>query len=402
MINTNLIKDLMLTLLHQQKMDMLRKHYSNANIKANKSGYDNWDGGTDIYDIEVQFIAEDFYSNRTAIESSIEHLKDVVNSVFSSIQGAWVGEIRLIPVVKSEQKIKCEYRQQLFDAIELNDWYVFGKSMPADFLSRIFNLRALESHDSRFTNAEGDIQKHTEFNDDWEKYWIFSDPRFNLTNCQDSDFLKFLSEVLNPKHKNTHVDKLVDVFNKYLNPCGIEFYESDRIGEYGYYRWRESIGPFSTTRRFVEEAIQEFDNAYIHRQIKRIENSIDSDPDLAIGTSKELIEACCKTILDLSSVEFEKSLELPKLVKETCKVLKLTPDDIPNDAKAADTIKRILSNFSSIAQGIAELRNIYGTGHGKIGKKGGPTSRHAKLAAGAASTMVIFLFETFKQRAITE
>ena len=37
---------------------------------------------------------------------------------------------------------------------------------------------------------------------------------------------------------------------------------------------------------------------YLKQQIQRMEQSIDSDPSLAIGTAKELIETCCKTILN--------------------------------------------------------------------------------------------------------
>ena len=55
-------------------------------------------------------------------------------------------------------------------------------------------------------------------------------------------------------------------------------------------------------------------------------------------------------------------------------------------AKAAETIKRLLSNLATITQGIAELRNKYGTGHGKVAKTKGLSPRHAKLAVGAASS----------------
>jgi hypothetical protein len=85
-------------------------------------------------------------------------------------------------------------------------------------------------------------------------------------------------------------------------------------------------------------------------------------------------------------------------VKLTSKELQLTPDDIPGQAKAADTIKRLLSNLATITQGIAELRNQYGTGHGKSSKSKGLTSRHAKLAVGSASTLAVFLSETHQAK----
>ena len=67
-------------------------------------------------------------------------------------------------------------------------------------------------------------------------------------------------------------------------------------------------------------------------------------------------------------------------------------------AKAAETIKRLLSNLATITQGVAELRNHYGTGHGKVASAKGLQPRHAKLAAGAASTLAVFLAETHNDR----
>ena len=86
------------------------------------------------------------------------------------------------------------------------------------------------------------------------------------------------------------------------------------------------------------------------------------------------------------------------MLKETNKELKLTPNDIPDEAKASTTIKSILGSLSNVVQGIAELRNSYGSGHGKDAKFRGLSPRHAKLAVGAASTLAIFLLETHKKK----
>jgi len=85
------------------------------------------------------------------------------------------------------------------------------------------------------------------------------------------------------------------------------------------------------------------------------------------------------------------------LVKRTVKELKLTSSDIPDQAKAADTIRILLSNLATITNGIAELRNKYGTGHGKEASSRGLGPRHAKLAVGAASTLAVFLAETHRE-----
>ncbi len=113
--------------------------------------------------------------------------------------------------------------------------------------------------------------------------------------------------------------------------------------------------------------------AYVSQQITRMDSAVESDPALAIGTAKELLETCCKTILNDSEVVVPDKLELAQLVKLTTKQLKLTPQDIPERPKAGETIKRLLSNLASITQGITELRNQYGTGHGKDAKSKGST-----------------------------
>lgn len=125
-----------------------------------------------------------------------------------------------------------------------------------------------------------------------------------------------------------------------------------------------------------------------------MESAVENDPGLAIGTAKELVETVCKTILEERGKTLESNLDLPKLVKQTAAELKLTPSDIPDEVKASESIKRLLKNLADITYGIAELRNSYGTGHGKSAKSRGLSSRHAKLAVGAASTLAIFLVET--------
>ncbi len=144
------------------------------------------------------------------------------------------------------------------------------------------------------------------------------------------------------------------------------------------------------------------DPTYIAQQITRMEAAIYGDPALAIGTAKELVETCCKTILKERGIEHANSADIPDLVKLTVKSLELTPHDIPETAKANETIKRLLSNLGTITQGLAELRNHYGTGHGRIAGTKGLSPRHAKLAVGATSTLAVFLAETHNEKPVDQ
>lgn len=136
---------------------------------------------------------------------------------------------------------------------------------------------------------------------------------------------------------------------------------------------------------------------HLAEQIRRVEASIESDPSLAIGTAKELIETCCRTILAERGKPVAGTPDVSKLTKETLKELKLVPEGISEAVRGADVIKRLLSNLGTIGNGLAELRGLYGTGHGKHGSATGLSARHAKLAVGAAATLAVFLFETHKE-----
>lgn len=147
----------------------------------------------------------------------------------------------------------------------------------------------------------------------------------------------------------------------------------------------------------VKAHAEELGANHLKEQICRMEDAVDSDPGLAIGTAKELIETYCRTILDERGVQIPANIELAKLTKLTFNELNLVPEDVPDSSRGNETIRRILSNLSTIGQGMTELRNLYGTGHGKHGTAKGLKPRHAKLAVGAAVTLVVFLFATHEE-----
>lgn len=297
-------------------------------------------------------------------------------------------------------KISKSTRQNIFDSINIENIYFAGDMNPVDFLNRIFTLKELPSSDSRFKDAEGDIWQHTINNDDWEMNWVFQDSRFNLLEIADVTFLRFLCEMLHPlvRRNVEEVEKLKMYINDNLHFDGYELITDSSIARRPVFIARQEPFFENPSLKTVKKEFDSKDDQYILKQITRMETSIDEDPYLAIGTAKELIETVCKTILEERGIEIEKGLDLSQLVKETTKSLKLSPHDIPDEAKASEVIRKILGNLAAITQGIAELRNQYGTGHGKSSKTKGLQPRHARLAVEAASTLVIFLFETHKIR----
>jgi hypothetical protein len=140
------------------------------------------------------------------------------------------------------------------------------------------------------------------------------------------------------------------------------------------------------------------DAPYLWTQIERMQSAVEADPALAIGTAKEIIETTCKSILRERGVAADSKWDVLELVKHTRKRLRLTPEDIPDTAKAAKSIRTVLNSLASVVHGIAELRSPYGTGHGPDGNARGLTPRHARLVAGAAASLAAFLLETHMDR----
>lgn len=129
---------------------------------------------------------------------------------------------------------------------------------------------------------------------------------------------------------------------------------------------------------------------YVNKQIRLMNKSVETNPHLAVGISKELIETCCKHILIENNIEFDKNWDVAKLVKEANKNINLLPFEVENPELGKSSIAKILSGFSNIVHGITELRNSYGTGHGHSPEFKSLDSIYAKLAVAASSEIAIF------------
>ena len=125
-------------------------------------------------------------------------------------------------------------------------------------------------------------------------------------------------------------------------------------------------------REIVEDVKEKFSSEYLKNQIDLMMKMCDKSPTDAIGKSKELIESCCKSILNRLG-EFEgNTLKTSQLVKMT-----------------------IIGSLNGLSSGVNELRNQYGTGHGKSEKFKSLSRRHANLSVGASAVLVQYLWDTY-------
>lgn len=148
----------------------------------------------------------------------------------------------------------------------------------------------------------------------------------------------------------------------------------------------------------AEELKKKFSSEYLNQEIDLMYKMQKDNPTEAIGKAKELIESCCVTIMEHYDLIPDKEWKLNNYVDETMKLLKITPEHIPDTTKEAKAIKALLGSLKGIATNIAIIRTAYGSGHGKSASYKGLQERHAKLAIGSSVTLVNFLWDSFERK----
>jgi len=287
-------------------------------------------------------------------------------------------------------------RKNIADEILIANICYCGRLNEPDFLNRIFDLKKIKSNDTRYDNAYDDIHKHTVMNNDWETDWIFTDARFNLMHCDDNVFLNFLCETLHPaiRNKQDEIQILLDLFNRNLEPDGYEILQTSEISRKPVFSGHEKVIGKNHLITKKAEIKKYLNTEYVNSKINLMNENVRIDTDLAIGTAKELIEIVCKSILKHNGLTNDPNWNLGKLLKETTNTLDLKPKFVENQVQAETSIRQIIGGMSSIIQGIGELRNSYGSGHGKDADFKGLEPKYAKLIVGIVAELSIFYLAT--------
>jgi len=382
--------------------DLLRR----AEPSVEETGCDSWNGGTTVYTIYLRIDASAFAilgKRREALETQInERLKPI----FEQRTGDWYSAI-VAPRIEAQRnwrgsggEVSEACRRNIFDGMKIDGVAWYGRLNDVEFLQRIFDLDALPSSDSRFDTAAGDIWQHRINNDDMPDDWVYADKRVNLLHGSTENFLKFLCETVHPVVRPNRDEsiKLSRQYNDQLRLDGWLLVEQELIAgrpRFVPQRLQMAGGRSMSRAKSVADALNA---GWMQKEIQRLENAVERDPALAIGTAKDLVESCCKSILALRGVTHSSKADLPELTKLLSRELRLVPEDIPNAAKGAETIKLILRNLTAQTQYLAELRGLYGSGHGRDGKYRGLEPRHARLAVASAVAFIDFVTETYHQR----
>ena len=222
---------------------------------------------------------------------------------------------------------------------------------------------------------------------------------------------KSLAAYVNNASANDVEKLLNDLLSYYEENYEQEYTENTSDDEFSYCRYNaEYARLYKKCRAYMNRVLniatplavnaaelqEKFSSQYLSKQIELMLKMHSENPTDAIGKAKELIESCCKTILDNKGVAWDKNWDMSKLTGETLSLLNLTPKSIADTDPVSENIKAVLGNLRGISTKLAEIRNPYGSGHGKSASFTGLETRHAKLAVGCSITFVTFLWDTYE------
>lgn len=301
-----------------------------------------------------------------------------------------------------KNKITQITRKAIFDEMKDSDFnYITYEMDEIKFWNRIYVLKELPSMDSQFDDMEGDLWQHRVNNpDDWDDYWFLSDERINMMTCKDDVFLGFLSETIHPlvRSNQKEVISLVQLYNWNLKEDGYEISTIRTVSGRAIYGGRTITGGKFTKEALaiMSEKVNFLDSEYLNKQIDLMRIHSHLNPEQAIGLSKEIIESFCKALLDVSQAKDLDKIGFSELLMRANKILKLVPKGVSKEKRGSEIIRGILGGIIDISLKMNELRNLYGSGHGKSKTYKGLTERHATLVTNLTSSLLIFWIETYE------
>ena len=372
-----------------------------ADIELTETSFDNWNGGTEIWTAYFRVPVSEFVPIEDNREQLAQILDNNIVTVLGKDVGFWVGvEIGpqkvLPPGTKSpDGTINNTTRTAVLDEMRARKTVWYGALSEVDFLSRIFDLDSMPSSDGRYNTATEDIWQHRINNDDWPLDWIFEDSRFRLYTVHQQTFLKFIVEVLNPivRSDGSEQHSLALAFNGHLTRDGWELVEDIIVdGRPTYIPERKIRGLANSTQR-IKAVAASLDSGNLYEDLRRLERIGDTEPGEAIALAKEIVESCCKLILDDRAVKYDEKADIPALLKLLRNEIQIMPEGIEESARASKEIREVLTSLGKIAHALGPIRNAYGKGHGRGRNFKGLEARHSRLAIGAASTFVDFVLD---------
>jgi hypothetical protein len=146
----------------------------------------------------------------------------------------------------------------------------------------------------------------------------------------------------------------------------------------------------------AKAATLDFDT--VQRDMKRALDSAENDPEDAVTAACSVIESVCRSILVELKLPLPPKKDIDGLVRAVQEPLGLSPGRSDLPAEIAADVRQVLSGLTTTAKGIGALRTHGGDAHGRERGFKRIDGRIARLAIHGASTLALFLIETWELR----
>lgn len=146
----------------------------------------------------------------------------------------------------------------------------------------------------------------------------------------------------------------------------------------------------------AKAAVLDFDTVTL--ELNRALDSAEKDPEDAVTAANSTLEAVCRSILVELDLPLPAKKDVEGLLRAIQDPLGLSParSDLPSEV--AGDIRQILGGLTTVAKGVGALRTHAGDAHGRERRFARIDARIARLAIHAASTIALFLLETWERK----
>lgn len=219
--------------------------------------------------------------------------------------------------------------------------------------------------------------------------------RHSLNEDSNERIKQVILKVCDPREYLIEPDKAVSVrehINRALEPDGLAV---AIVGGKAHLTERNTSGVI--VEPFISKVeILDFDTVQI--EIARALPSIQDDPEDAVTAACSLIEAVCRSILLELDHPFPSKKDVDGLLKAVQEPLGLSPGrtDLPTEIE--QDVRQILGGLTSVAKGVGALRTHGGDAHGREKGFKRIDARIARLALNSASSIALFLIETWERK----
>jgi Abortive infection C-terminus len=218
----------------------------------------------------------------------------------------------------------------------------------------------------------------------------------NLNRASPDELAAVAEAASDPRDFLDDADKhkaVIEYLNKRLRYDGLELRETSQ----GCKLVVLSTGVLAAAS--LDEAISGTDFESVRADFDRALREAEEDPEDAITAACSTVESVCKCLLDEMEEPYPKKPDIRGLSLEVAKHLALHPGRADLDTQIAVDVRQILGGLASVAGGIGALRTHGGDAHGRGKRSPRVDARIARLAVHAASTLALFLIETWDKRA---